>query len=61
MGHILGSMLLVALARIQQKMTMKSLQIACVDNIKQTDERGREEQVIKQANEELLACCGSQE
>lgn len=40
-------MLLVDLARMQQKIKIKLLQIACVDNIKQTDETGREEQVIK--------------
>lgn len=42
-------------------MKIKSLQTGCVENIKQTDETGREEQVIKQTNEELVAHCGSRE
>lgn len=54
-------MLLVDLARMQQKMKIKSLQIVCVDNIKETHETGREEQVIKQINKELMAHWGSQE
>lgn len=42
-------------------MKIKSLQTGCVENIKQTDETGREEQVIKQTNEGLVAHCGSRE
>lgn len=42
-------------------MKIKSLQTGCVENIKQADETGREEQVIKQTNEELVAHSGSRE
>lgn len=60
-GHAFGSMLLVDLARMQQKMKIKSLQTACAGNMKQTAETGRVDEVSKQTNKEFMAHWGSQE
>lgn len=54
-GHAFGSMLLVDLARMQQKMKIKSLQTACAGNMKQTAETGRVDEVSKQTNKEFMA------